>query len=128
MSRESNLYQRAKVWWLRTTINGVEHRESLHTRDVKIARRHRDKRIEEIAAARWHGEKRITWRDAVAAWADHEAGQIAPSTAKRYAVSLLQCEPFLSGLNIEAIDGQAIAALISRGESRKPRQRPSGAT
>ena len=98
---------------MRATIAGVEHRESLRTRDVKDARRIRDKRIKEIAAARWHGEKRTTWKDAVAAWAEHETSQIAPATAKRYAVSLLQCEPFLATLNIEAVDGKVIASLIA---------------
>jgi integrase/recombinase XerD len=89
MSREKNLYRRSGVWWLRATVNGVEQRESLRTRDVRTARALRDKRLAEIKAARWFGVKRITWRDAVTAWADHEAGQIAQSTATRYAVSLL---------------------------------------
>jgi integrase/recombinase XerD len=121
MPREKNLYRRSGVWWLRATVNGTEHRESLHTRDVRPARALRDKRLEEIAAARWHGLKRITWKDAVAEWGAHEAGQIAPSTAKRYAVSLLQCEPFLAPYDIDRIDGKVIAALIAG-------RRASGAT
>ena len=46
---DPNLYLRGGVYWLRATIKGVEHRESLRTRDVKVARRLRNKRIEEIA-------------------------------------------------------------------------------
>lgn len=113
MPDERNLYRRGGVWWLRASVRGVEVRESLRTRDVKTARKLRDARIEEVAAARWHGQKRIGWKDAVAAWAEHAAGQIAPSTAKRYAVSLLQVESHLTAIAIDKIDGPAIQALIN---------------
>lgn len=112
MRDEPNLYTRDGIYWLRATANGAEHRESLRTRDVKVARRLRDRRLEEIKAARWRGEKRRTWKDAVTEWAEHEAGQIAPSTAKRYGVSLAQCEAHLAPHNIEAVDGRVIADLI----------------
>jgi integrase/recombinase XerD len=111
--REPNLYTRGGVYWLRATIRGVEHRESLRTRDLATARRIRDRRLEEIAAARWRGERRRTWLEAVTEWAEHESGQIAASTAKRYAVSLSMVEPYLAAYAIEKIDGQAIASMIS---------------
>ncbi|TDX61976.1 integrase/recombinase XerD [Methylosinus sp. sav-2] len=111
--REPNLYTRGGVFWLRATVRGVEHRESLRTRDLATARRLRDKRIEEIAAARWRGERRRTWLEAVTEWAEHESGQIAPSTAKRYAVSLSMVKPHLAAYAIEKVDGQAIATMIS---------------
>ena len=113
MSREKNLYRRSGVWWLRATVNGVEQRESLRTGDVRIARARRDKRLDEIKAARWDGVKRITWKDAVTAWAEHVAGQIAPSTALPYGVSLLQVEPFLAPHDIDKIEGKTTVALIA---------------
>lgn len=109
MSNE-NLYKRRGIWWLRVTVDGDERRESLRTNDVKIARRKRDKRLEGFEAAR-SGEPRRPWRDAVTAWGEHEAANIAATTAKRYAVSLKQCEPHLRGMDIAEIDGKAIAAL-----------------
>ena len=111
--RERNLYQRGGIWWLRASVDGVERRESLRTRDVKTARRIRDARIEAFTAAAFRGEKRVSWKEAVAAWAEHEAVQIAPSTARRYAVSLLQCEPFLELFAVDEIDGKSISALIA---------------
>ncbi len=111
--REENLYRRAGVWWLRATVKGVEHRESLRTADVKVARKRRDERIEAIKGARFHGEQRISWKDAVVAWGDHELGQISPNTAKRYLVSLKQCEPYLSQLTIDVVDGKAINNLVA---------------
>lgn len=77
----------------------------------------RDKRIEELGAALWHGERRRTWREAVTAWLEHMAGQIAPATMKRYAVSIAQCEAHLLPLDIAKIDGKVIADLI--GARRK---------
>jgi integrase/recombinase XerD len=115
--RERNLYQRNGAWHLRAIINGVEVRESLHTRDVKTAKEHRDRRLEELNRAHHHGQHRITWHDACVAWAEHIAGQIAPSTAKRYAVSLQQCDSVLGGYDVAAIDGGALNALIAARRS-----------
>lgn len=111
--RERNLYQRGGIWWLRATVAGVERRESLRVRDVKAARKIRDKKLDEFAAAAHHGQAKISWQEAVTAWAEHVAGQLAPSTAKRYAVSLLQCEPYLAKLDISAVDGRVLMEMSS---------------
>lgn len=66
-----------------------------------------------IVGARFHGEQRIGWKDAVAAWAGHEIGQISPTTAKRYGVSLKQCEPFLAHLPVADVSGKVIAEMVS---------------
>jgi len=113
MSKE-NLYKRGPVWWLRASANGVEFRESLRTSDLKTARRLRDKRMSEITAAAYHGEVRHTWEEAVTEWASHALGQIGRNTAKRYAVSLKQIKPFLSGTDVAAIDGKTIQHLINQ--------------
>jgi len=115
MRDEENLYQRGGVWWLRATIRGRECRESLRTRDVKSARRLRDKRIAELGAALWHGERHRTWLEAVTAWLEHVSvsGELAPATLKRYAVSIAQCEGHLAPLDIAKIDGKTIMALVA---------------
>jgi len=110
---EENLYQRGGIWWLRAVVGGRKYRESLRTGDVRTARKLRDQRIEEIKAAVYRGERRITWREAVTAWIEHAAGQIAPSTATRYGVSLLQCEPWLIKFDVDKIDGKVISDLIT---------------
>lgn len=113
MSKEPNLYQRKGVWWLRTSVSGREFRESLRTKNVAMARRIRDKRLEEINAAARFGVAKRTWEDAVIAYIDHAEGQLQPTTAKRYAVSFKQCLPFLTGRDIAAIDGKAIGDLMA---------------
>jgi integrase/recombinase XerD len=110
---EDNLYQRGEIWWLRATVNGTEFRESLRTSDVKAARRKRDARLKQIKDARRDGKPAIGWKQAVADWAAHVAGQIAPATAKRYGVSLKQCEGVLSAHPVAEIDGKVINALIA---------------
>jgi integrase/recombinase XerD len=110
---EKNLYLRGDTWWLSASVRGVLYRRSLHTGDVKVARKARDKIIEQIKAAKWRGEITVTWKDAVAEWATHEAGQIGEKTALRYAVSLAQAEPFFRTLMIEEITGNHIAEFIA---------------
>lgn len=109
-----HLYKRGEVWWLRTTVAGREFRESLRCGDIKIARKRRDARLTEIEGAVRFGEVKHTWEEAVTEWAQHALGQISRSTAKRYAVSLKQCEPFLRGLSVTGIDGKTIQHLINQ--------------
>jgi len=112
---EANLYKRDGIWWLRATVKGTEYRESLRTGDVKVARKIRDHRIREIKEQAWHGKNAgIPWKAAVAAWMQHVDGQLAASTARRYAVSLAICEPYLAAHHIDQISGRVIMDLISR--------------
>ena len=46
------------------------------------------------------------------AWGEHIAASVKPSTAKRYAVSLKQLEPFLLGLYLDEIDKRVISDAI----------------
>ncbi len=110
--REPNLFKRGGVYWLRATVNGIEHRESLRTRKVTTARKIRDDRLEEIKATRWRGENRRPWLEAVTSWLQHSTGQFAATTAARYVLSLDMARPSLEHLSIEEIDGKAITRLI----------------
>lgn len=111
---KENLYKRGAVWWMRCSANGVEYRASLRTGDLKTARRLRDKRLAEITAAAYHGEVKHTWEEAVTEWAKHALGQIGRSTARRYATSLKQCKPYLTCVDISAVDGKTIQHLINQ--------------
>jgi integrase/recombinase XerD len=113
MSNE-HLYKRGEIWWMRATANGREYRASLRTSHLPTARRLRDKRLAEITAAAYHGEVKHTWEEAVTEWATHAIGQISRSTSKRYAVSLKQIHPALSGRSISSITGVEIQALIQQ--------------
>lgn len=111
---EDNMYPRGKIWWLRATVDGTEYRESLRCSDVKAARKRRDKRLAEIRDAVHFGEVKHTWEEAVTEWAQHAIGQLSRTTAKRYGVSLKQCEPYLRLLSVESLDGKTIQHLINQ--------------
>lgn len=114
MSSNDHLYKRGEIFWLRTTVAGREFRESLRCSDIKIARKRRDARLTEIEGAVRFGEVKHTWEDAVVEWSQHAIGQIGRATAKRYAVSLKQCLPFLNGCDISVLDGKTIQHLINQ--------------
>jgi hypothetical protein len=48
---ETNMYQRGETWFLRAEIGGKKYRESLHTANVREARRLRDARLSHVFAA-----------------------------------------------------------------------------
>ena len=109
---EPNLFRRNGIYWLRAIIRGVEHRESLHTSSVTIARKARDKRIEEIKANRWFGKQTLTWTSAVVAWERHVANQLSAATKKRYGLSLALVGQHLEQLTIDKVDGATIVQVI----------------
>lgn len=109
---EENLYQRGEAWWLLVRVDGHRYRESLRTDDVKKARKLRDARIKEIKARSTGGGHR-GWRECVAAWHAHYSSQLAPSTMRRYLVSIKQVEAELGDMDIAEIDGRALRSLTS---------------
>ena len=108
---ETNMYQRGETWFLRAEIAGRKYRESLHTSNVRDARRLRDARLRVIEAQARHGA--VDWQKAVVAWAEHVDGQLSASTRKRYLLSLATCEHHLVGQMVGAIDGAIIRGLIA---------------
>jgi integrase/recombinase XerD len=105
---DKNLVLRGQTWWIRAYVKGKLIQRSLHTSDVKVARAERDKKLEEAAGWAYRGNSVVTWDDATAEWIDHEGKHLPENTRKRYSVSLKQVEPYLSGLNIAAINNKVI--------------------
>ncbi len=109
---EPNLFRRNGIYWLRAIVRGVELRESLRTSSVTLARKARDKRLEEIKANRWFGKQTPTWIDAVVAWERHVADQLSAATKKRYGLSLTLVGQYLEPLTIDKVDGATIVQII----------------
>jgi integrase/recombinase XerD len=104
------MYLRGETWFLRAEIAGRKYRESLHTANVKEARRLRDARLKALQAQARHGA--VDWQRAVVTWAEHARGQIAKTTYQRYWQSLVWCEPYLITRMVGEIDGKTILALV----------------
>ncbi len=114
---EKNMFERGGVWWLKAKAHGREYRESLHTSDVREARRFRDAKLKALKAAAYHGEHVITWAKAVSAWHAHIEEQMAPSSLKRYLMSLAMCEPDLRSLRVNEVDGRVLRGLVRRRQA-----------
>ncbi len=108
---EANMYERDGTWYLRAEFGGKKYRESLHTSNVREARRLRDQRLKVIQAEARHGT--VSWEKAVVAWAEHTKGQIGDATMSRYLQSLKLCEPFLIGRMVGEVDGGIIRGLVA---------------
>ena len=88
---ESNMSLRGETWFLRAEIAGRKYRESLHTTNVREARKLRDARLKVIQAQARHGAVERT--AAIAAWGEHVQGQISAATNQRYWQSLTLIYP-----------------------------------
>jgi len=108
----ANTAWRGGVLWGRIKVAGRLIRWSLRTDDPALAvSRVKERRQREIAHAHY-GDARRTFGDAVAAWGGHIATHVAPSTARRYAVSLGQLEPFLRGAYLDEINTALVGEIV----------------
>jgi integrase/recombinase XerD len=108
---ESNMYAVNGTWYLRAEIAGRKYRESLHTTNVRDARKLRDARLKTIQAQARHGA--IAWTKAVVEWSEHMKGQIADATMTRYLQSLALCGPHLKDRIVGDIDGALIRTMVA---------------
>jgi integrase/recombinase XerD len=114
----SNLYKRGTVWWGRIQITGTDARRSLRTSDRAEAKRRLAKWREELEAARFYGEARATWQDAVIRFSTEVMpNSIKLSTIDRYNVSFRQLDPHLRDIFVDQIRPSTIAKIV--GERRK---------
>lgn len=104
-----NLYKRGNVWWARVKSNGREHRKSLRTGALALARKRAKAFRDDIEARTHDGEKK--WEEAVIAW--RKAVDIADSTRERYQISLRNCLPALKGKYLSEIKKPFFAGLTA---------------
>lgn len=110
--KAKNTFKRGDIWWARFEVAGKEFRGSLSTRNEAVARRRAQEwRDREVGAAKF-GENRKTYIDAFTAWTPHISTQVGAATARRYAVSLGQLEPWLKPLFIDEVDKEVISTIV----------------
>lgn len=104
---------RGETLYGRIRIQGKLTRWSLRTGDVELARTRVEEDIAQMKAAAFYGDQRIRYQDMVASWAEkHIVHEVGPNTAKRYAVSLRQLEPFLIDAFMDQIDKAKISEIV----------------
>lgn len=106
-------YWRGDVLWARVSVAGREYRWSLRTGNAAVAARRREAGREKLIAEAHYSESRQSYEAAFLAWSDWLTGQVAPSTATRYAVSLGRMESHLRGRGVDQIDKAAIGAIVA---------------
>lgn len=110
--KATNVYDRNGIKWARFQVDGREFRGSLSTSNEKVARkRAKAWRRREVGIAKF-GEDRKSYIEVFTAWTPHIATQVGESTARRYAVSLGQLEPWLKPLFIDEIDKEVVSTIV----------------
>lgn len=102
-----------EVLWGNIKVAGQRHRWSLRTRDAETALRRVKARRDELAGEAHYGESRKGYKEAFVAWSEHASHQVGAATAKRYAVSLRQMEPFLVEKFIDQIDKKLVGEIVT---------------
>ena len=106
------LYRRGKTLYARIQIAGQDIRRCLHTDDVGTARaRLKAERDRLNAELRYGGDAR-RWEDVVLAWGQHIRNAVAPRTAARYAMSLDQLRPWLTGRALHEINKSLVGEIV----------------
>jgi integrase/recombinase XerD len=110
-------YWRGTTLYGRVTLGSEDIRWSLETDDPAVARQRRQAGKAKLVAAARFGDARTTFDDALVAWSKWILRQVGPNTATRYACSIDQLEPLVSGKHLDEIDGRLVAEIIRRRQS-----------
>lgn len=84
----ATIYKRGDVYWARAQRKGQEYRESLETRDRRIAEKRMRAWLEKLEASSYGDRPRISFDQSVRAFIVEYLPTLKPSSATRYGVSL----------------------------------------
>lgn len=110
-----NCFWNGDVLWGRQTIQGQKRRWTLRTDDPAIAAQRVAEDRKRALTAATYGDARVTWGEAVKGWGDNHIPDrgIGESTAARYAVSLVQVNPWLRERYVDEIDVGTISEIVN---------------
>lgn len=107
-----NTYWRNGILWGRAKVRGALRRWSLRTDDVEVARARVAEDIAKLKGRAFYGEDRKRYVDVVVSWGQQIVHDVGPGTAKRYAVSLRQLEPWLMPLHLDEINRKKVMEMV----------------
>src|SRR6516165_8400144 len=105
-------YWRDGTFYARIQTGGQDIRWSLRTDDPKVAASRRKAERDRVVASQRYGDQRRTFAEAMEAWGKFIAGQISPTTLRRYASSLAVMQPYLDGAYLDEIDKKLIGSIV----------------
>lgn len=106
-------YLRNGIWWARAERNGREFRQSLKTRDRRLAERRHREWLERLDAAAWGDRPRVAFREAVRVFIAEHLPTLKPSAARRYGVSIKWLNDKFGDGFLDGIDRKALAEFES---------------
>lgn len=109
----ANIYKRGKTWWGRAQRAGVEHRQSLQTRDKSVAEKRLRIWLEELEASSWGGRARVSTANAARAFIVEYLPTKKSSAATRYAISLQWLSEHFGGMTIDQIGRKELTDFVS---------------
>lgn len=84
----ASIYKRGKTWWARAQRKGEEYRQSLETRDRRVAEKRFREWLDRLESASWGDRPRIPFDRAVRAFIVDYLPTLKTTSARRYGVSL----------------------------------------
>ena len=110
---KKNIFTRGQTLWGRLKIKGRDHKFSLRTRDPEVARARFEAERERLTAVAHYGDDRKRFADVVLAWTGHHiAHAVSASTARRYASSLKQLQPYVADIYLDEVDRAMIGTYV----------------
>ncbi len=106
-----NLKRRGRIWYFRAQKNGVPYEQSLETDDVRRAKERRDEILRSLAESGWV-KHRATFNEVVEAFAEIHFPRIKPTSARRYAVSILSLADIFDGVLWDEITPAKLNAFV----------------
>lgn len=109
----ATIYKRGQTYWARAQRKGEEYRESLETRDRRVAEKRLREWLEKLEASSWGDRPRIPFPQAVRAFIVEYLPTLKPSSATRYGVSLKWLADKFAGSFLDEIGREELSAFES---------------
>lgn len=109
----ASIYKRGSTWWARAQRKGQEYRQSLETRDRRVAEKRLRDWLERLEAQSWGDRPRVALATAVRHFIVEYLPTLKPSSATRYGVSLKWLADRFDGKFLDEIGREELSGFES---------------
>lgn len=111
--KETNLYKRGEIWWVKIERQGNKIHESTGETSIIKAREYRERALDKLKKLRNGLRDDVTYDKAMEEFLEHCDRTLKPKSVKRYEVSAFAMESYFTGKNLGDITKGDIAAYLS---------------
>lgn len=116
-------YKRGSLWWARAQRNGKEFRQSLKTRDRRLAEERLQQWVRNLDALAWGDRPRVTFREAIKQFIEQHVSTLKVRSAKRYGVSIKWLNDTFGEMYVDQISRASLAEYEAWRRSMNSRTR-----